>query len=261
MKTRWMAAALAGAWVALALGQAHGAEDPGTAKGDETPPAADVVEVLDRMDAAGKDFKTVRAKFDYELNQTLYEDIQKRKGELAYQAPNLLRFEFTDRPRETFVFDGRILYHQKDATKQLIVWELRLPDEPPIDSFEIGKTPFPLPFGQKKEAVLKHFTVSRDTKEEQADKAKRAVLALVPKKNTDLARDYTRVLLWIDPKQNVPTRARLYDTSENITTVDFHHIETNKGVDAGQFARPKVPEDWEIVMHAKEGGKEPPKKP
>ncbi len=73
----------------------------------EAPPPADVVEVLDKMDAAGKDFKTVRAKFDYELNQTLYEDVQKRKGELVYRMPNLLRFEFLDKPQETFVFDGR----------------------------------------------------------------------------------------------------------------------------------------------------------
>ena len=130
-------------------------------------------------------------------------------------------------------------------------------DEPAVESFEIGKIPFPLPFGQKKAAVLKHFTVSRDATEEGKDKAKRRVLSLVPKKGTDLAKDYMRILLWIDGKQNLPTRARLYDTSENITTADFHHIETNKTIDAAQFTRPKVPEDWEIVTHAKEGGTAP----
>jgi outer membrane lipoprotein-sorting protein len=218
----------------------------------ETAPPADVVEVLDKMDAAGKEFKAIRAKFDYELNQTLYEDVQKRKGELLYQAPNLLRFEFTDRPQETFVFDGRVMYHKKDATKQLILWEVRLPDEPAVDSFELGKTPFPLPFGQRKTAVLKHFTVSRDAKEEAADKDKRAVLVLVPKKDTPLARDYAKILLWIETKQYLSTRARLVDTSENVTTVDFHHIECNKDIDAKSFVRPAVPDGWEIVTHAKE---------
>ena len=101
--------------------------------------------------------------------------------------------------------------------------------------------------------MLKHFTVTRGAAEEAKDKAKRRVLTLVPKKGTDLAKDYMRILLWIDAKQSLPTRARLHDTSENITTVDFHHVETNKDLNADQFTRPKVPDDWEVVMHAKEG--------
>jgi len=255
-KIRYLLAILFGACVAA--GPALAAEPAAPPKPEPAPvaaeaaaSAADVVEVLDKMDAAGKDFKSVRARFDYELNQTLYEDVQKRKGELVYQAPNLLRFEFTDKPQETFVFDGRILYHKKDPTRQLVIWELRLPEEPPVESLELGKTPFPLPFGQKKEQVLKLFTVGRDAKEEAADKDKRAVLVLVPKKDTELAKDYKKVLLYVDPKTYLPTRARLYDMSDNITTVDFHHIEINKDVDAKQFTRPSVPQDWETVAHEK----------
>jgi outer membrane lipoprotein-sorting protein len=260
MNVLWKVAILASVGLAIGSGALRAGEpaSPPPEKPEaekpaaETAPPADVVEVLDKMDAAGKEFKTIRAKFDYELNQTLYEDVQKRKGELLYQAPNLLRFEFADRPQETFVFDGRVMYHKKDATKQLILWEVRLPDEPAVDSFELGKTPFPLPFGQRKTAVLKHFTVSRDAKEEAADKEKRAVLVLVPKKDTPLARDYAKILLWIETKQYLPTRARLVDTSENVTTVDFHHIDSNKDIDAKSFVRPSVPDGWEIVTHAKE---------
>jgi outer membrane lipoprotein-sorting protein len=260
MNVPWKVAILASICLAIGSGALRAGEpaSPPPEKPEAEKPAAeaappsDVVEVLDKMDAAGKEFKTIRAKFDYELNQTLYEDVQNRKGELLYQAPNLLRFEFTDRPQETFVFDGRVMYHKKDATKQLILWEVRLPDEPAVDSFELGKTPFPLPFGQRKTAVLKHFTVSRDAKEEAADKEKRAVLVLVPKKDTPLARDYAKILLWIETKQYLPTRARLVDTSENVTTVDFHHIESNKDIDAKSFVRPAVPDGWEIVTHAKD---------
>ena len=218
------------------------------------PPATNVIEVLDKMDAAGKDVRTVQAQFDYELNQTLYEDVQKRHGNLSYQTPNLLRFEFTDKPRETFIFDGRTLYHKKEATKQLILWELRRPQDPPVESFELGKTPFPLPFGQRKESVLKSFAVSRDAEAETADKEKRSVLVLVPKPDTNLARDYTRILLWVDMTSCLPTRARLFDTSENITTVDFHHIEINKDVNPKDFGCPEMPGDWEVIAHPKEEG-------
>jgi outer membrane lipoprotein-sorting protein len=243
---------------ALVVAAAFAAEPAAPPKPDaapvaaEAPPAPDVVELLDRMEAAGKDLKTLRAKFDYELNQTLYEDVQKRKGDLQYMAPNLLRFEFTDKPQETFIFDGRTLFHKKDPTRQLIVWELRLPTEPPVESLELGKIPFPLPFGQKKEAVLRLFTAGRDAKEEATDKEKRQVLVLVPRKDTPLAKDYTKILLWVDPKTAMPTRARLHDTSENVTTVDFRDIQTNKDVDPKSFTRPTVPQDWEVVNHPKE---------
>jgi len=268
-KTSPLIAALLGAGLALGMNSTTALaaeESPAPPKAEAAKPAAEkaaaevptaplapeVAEVLDKMDAIGKQFKTIRSRFDYELNQTLYEDIKKRKGELYYQAPNHLRFEFTDKPQETFTFDGRTLFHKNDATRQLIIYELRLPSEPPVDSLELGKTPFPLPFGQHKDAVLKHFGVSRDAKEEAADKEKRAVLILEPKKDTPLEKDYTKILLWVDTKTWLPTRAKLYDTSKNETTVDFHHTESNKDTDAKLFERPDVPKDWEVVTHPKE---------
>ena len=260
MKTRPILLMLLLAWSGLLAVTYAGESNTKTEKATPPPappapsPAPDVVDVLDKMDAVGKNVRTVRAKFDYELNQTLYEDIQKRHGDLSYQTPNLLRFEFTDPPQETFVFDGRVLYHKKNATRQLILWELRGPKDPPLESFELGKTPFPMPFGQRKESVLKSFTVSRDAEMETADKEKRPVLVLVPKPETALARDYTRILLWVDTASWLPTRARLFDTSENITTVDFHHIEINKEVYPKDFGRPETPGDWEVITHAKEEG-------
>jgi outer membrane lipoprotein-sorting protein len=252
-RTALIAIACLAAWPAAA------AETPGTgtpaapdaAAETAEPVPPEVTQVLAKMEAAGEKIKTLTARFDYELNQTLYEDIQKRQGRLVYRAPNLLRFEFTDRPQETFVFDGRVVYHVKPSTRQLILWEMRTPQEPPVEALTLGKTPFPLPFGQKQETVLKHFRPGRDAEAEQKDPKKRAVLALVPKKGTPLAQDYTRILLWVDTERWLPTRARLLDTSENITTVDFHHIEMNAEVKDDPFARPKVPDDWEVVEHRK----------
>jgi outer membrane lipoprotein-sorting protein len=222
------------------------------AKGEAPAVPADIAAVLDKMDAVGKDLKTVSAKFDYELYQMPYDDKQNRKGELSYQAPNLLRFSFTDKPTETYIFDGRNLFQQKDAAKQLVIWQIRLPAEPPVPSLELGKTPFPLPFGQRKEEVLKQFTVTRDADEEKKDKDGRTVLVLAPKPNSPLARDYTKIILWIDAKSSLPTRVQLFDQSENRTTFDFTDIQTNKELDPKSFTRPDVPQNWEIVNHPKE---------
>jgi outer membrane lipoprotein-sorting protein len=239
---------------------ACGAEAPGEpAPGPKPAPAPkapdlapEAAQVLDRMDEAGKALETLTARFDYELNQTLYEDVQKRKGDLAYRRPNQFRFEFTSSPKEAFAFDGRLLYHRQDATKQMHIWETRRPDEPPLETFELGRSPFPMPFGQKKETVLKYFAVARDPKEEAADKKRRAVLVLVPRADAKVAGDYTRIALWIEPATGLPTRMRLWDPSENITTMEFEKIEANAKVDAKTFGRPAVPESWEIVDHAKD---------
>ena len=56
----------------------------------------------------------------------------------------------------------------------------------------------------------------------------------------------------VDAASWLPTRARLFDTSENITTVDFHHIEINKDVNPKDFGRPETPGDWEVIIHGKE---------
>ncbi len=224
-------------------------ESPTTETAEPLPP--EVNTILEKMEKAGDAVRALRAQFDYELNQTLYEDIRKRKGRALYAAPNRLRFEFTDRPKETFVFDGRVVYHVKPSTRQLILWEMRTAAEEPVEALTLGKTPFPLPFGQKKAAVVKHFSVHRDGEAEKKDPKKRKVLALVPKKGTTLAQDYTCILLWVDTARWMPTRARLYDTSENITTVDFRHIQVNVDMEKNPFARPKVPEGWEVVEHRK----------
>jgi len=253
---RWVVLFGASALACLAFGgavrggQAKDAPAEATAEAAEPLPA-DVATVLEKMEKGGEAVRTLRARFDYELNQTLYEDIQKRKGRVVYAAPNRLRFEFTDRPKETFVFDGRVVYHVKPSTQQLILWEMRTADEEPVETLALGKTPFPLPFGQKRDTVVKHFGVRRDAETEKKDSKKRKVLALVPKKGTTLAQDYARILLWVDTERWMPTRARLFDTSENITTVDFHHIETNVKVEDDRFARPQVPDDWEVVEHRK----------
>jgi outer membrane lipoprotein-sorting protein len=240
------------------VGAAHAGEAASAPAEAETAEALspEVRTVLEKMEKAGEAVRTLRAQFDYELNQTLYEDIQKRKGRVLYAAPNRLRFEFTDRPKETFVFDGRVVYHVKPSTRQLILWEMRTEDEKPVEALTLGKTPFPLPFGQKKAAVTKHFHVRRDPAVEKKDPNQRKVLALVPKKGTPLAQDYTRILLWIDTERWMPTRARLLDTSENITTIDFHHIQTNVDIEQNPFARPKVPDDWEVVEHRKANAQE-----
>jgi outer membrane lipoprotein-sorting protein len=262
-KAGWAALALMA--VGLTVAAAFAAEPaappatPAAAPVADPPPAPDVEAVLDKMEDAGKNLKALSTPFNYEL-QTLYdkpEETQKRKGNLYFQSPNLLRLEFNDKDKspETFVFDGRKVFHRMDSVHELHIWELRAPGEKPVESLALGKTPFPVPFGQKKEDVLKAFTVKRDIDEEGRDKEnKRSVLQLTPKPGTSLARDYKEIKLWIDPKTGQTTRIQLLDTSENRTTVDFTKIDINQNLKANLFARPVKEGEpgWDVKLHEKE---------
>ena len=195
--------------MSLAFAPAFAAEPAPPPKAPAEPAvAADVAAVLDKMDAVGKDLKTVTAKFDYELNQTAYDDKQKRKGELQYQAPNLLRFAFTDTPPEILHLrrpqplpeEGwhQAIDHLADPAGRRSragavagTWEDAVP--PALRPAQGGGA----------EAVHRH---ARRRRGEEADKDGRTVLTLVPKADTPLARDYAKIMLWIDPKTSPARR-------------------------------------------------------
>jgi outer membrane lipoprotein-sorting protein len=119
--------------------------------------------------------------------------------------------------------------------------------------------PFPLPIGQKKATVLQFFRVSRDREAEAKDKkAGRAVLVLVPRKGSPMADQFQEARFWVDPKTGLPTRLRTVDPSDNIITVDVRDIRRDAKVEPSEFARPKVPEDWEIIPHSKPAEAPPP---
>ena len=61
--------------------------------------------------------------------------------------------------REWYLFDGRWLYEAIERVRQVTKRQIAKPGEK-IDLFDLETAPFPLPFGQKKEKILKNFEVS-----------------------------------------------------------------------------------------------------
>jgi len=230
----------------------------------DSEPLSPADQILFKMSRHGQKINTVQADFDYEMNQTLLGDIQKRKGKVWHKKPNLFRLEFTTPTKETFVFDGRRLYEKRYAAKQLIIYEIRRPDEKPVESLEIGRSPFPMPFGQKAQAVKQHFEVTLGTPDAtnsgatEPDKPAKTqpvptveVLVLTPKKKSSLAKDYKKMEFWVDTKTWLPTKIVTVDMSENILTIVFHKTVVNKKVKKNMFTAPAVPADWETIEHLK----------
>ena len=136
------------------------ADEPTKTDKELTSGDPEVDRILERLEAAGRTIKDLRSQVSYKIVNPLIEDEIIKKGELFFKSdePNsrfLVRFDQTiqeetvDRKKEWHMFDGRWYTEARESTKQIIKREV-VGKGDQIDPFEIGKGPFPLPFGQKK---------------------------------------------------------------------------------------------------------------
>ena len=113
-----------------------------------------------------------------------------------------------------------------------------------INLLKLGEGPFPLPIGQPREEVFKMFDVKKiDPK--QGDPEGTVHLELAPKPNTQFARKFKTIDVWVETKTNFPRRIATLDKSEAETRkTDLTNIQVNVGVKDDAFALEKLPEGW-----------------
>ncbi len=175
-----------------------------------------VDDVLDALDARGKDLKTLSADVKMMNVDSLGETENRvRLGHLYYQTLNnndtrfralfdkIITGKTSEEQKHDWLFKDGVLidrdYHAKtQATRQVV-----RPGEK-LDLFKLGG-PFPLPLGQSKDDVHKSFDVKKD-KPAKDDPAGSVHLDLKPIKGTDLARKFAKIDIWVDPATSLPAR-------------------------------------------------------
>jgi outer membrane lipoprotein-sorting protein len=266
---KWMLLAVA----ALACGQcayaqllsasqpapAATATEPTAASAAASAPATDpaVMAILQRLESANARFPNLSADLDYHADLTQLGDTEERKGRVYYQADagaegsGRFRVHFDnirqgEGPRtsnvEDYVFDGQWLTVRKEKVKQMTRRQVAPPGEK-IAALQLGEGPFPIPFGQKADNVLKFFAVT--TRPLQAgEPADTDYLKLVtrPERKDELKTEV--VEMWVNKSTGLPVKIIAKDTSENITTVIFGNIKTDK-LPEETFNLPQPPSGWE----------------
>jgi outer membrane lipoprotein-sorting protein len=222
---------------------------------------ADLDRVLRRVEKAGDEVQRIECDFDYDYNEQLIDEHTWRTGKLQYLKPNRFRIEFTDGGKEAFRFDGRVYVEDRPARKERYVYRLRNSADPAITDLDIDKVPFPLPFGQKRDKVLKTFDVKyggprklepwsapagKSVTTAKPDVKEYDYLDLKPRPHTSIGRDYTRIEMWIDQATGLPRQIRMEDKSERILTVRFGEARRNDQVtfDEKMFEEGPLPEKW-----------------
>ncbi len=199
-------------------------------------PAGDVNTVLEQVEARGKTIDEIRCSVVYTVEDRVAADVVKRYGEITFRRadPNplfMITFVKTvqdgilSRKRFWYLFDGRWFYEAQERSKSIIKRDVAPPGTT-IDLFSIENAPFPIPFGQKKDEVLKHFEVAFGSGADALENTDH--LVCTPKRGSRVANDYSKIEFFVDRQLHLPRRIVM--TSEDrakITTADFPKLSEN----------------------------------
>jgi len=225
-----------------------------------TAPAVGAAEmkILRDLEAAGEKHRTIRARIDYHVELRELGDSETRTGYVAYRkgdakSPTQFRVTFETlrlgAGRKTaeqvdYAFDGQWLTVAKHKIKNMTLYQLAAKGQR-IEPLRIGKGPFPLPFGQKADDMIKHFEVLTRSPRPN-DPKNTTYLRLTTRPSFVRQMSVQRIELWIDRATNLPAKIRSRDKSRNTTTVTFQKVRTNEPVAPGVFRIPRKL-GWETV--------------
>ena len=223
---------------------------------------ARVLEALDRLEKLGETIKDLQAELKLEKLETLVADRTIKEGQLYYQRNKKkirfrVSFETTLNDRlpiadpEHFVFADGWLRWRQERIKREDHYQVTRPGQPSTDLMRIGKSPLPIPIGQKTEDVLKNFQVSLIDPDKKIDpaKVKSVHLKLVPRKGTELAMSHMRLEFWMACEGYLPIRSQWENDSGDIFTADMTKVQINKNIKDRIFKLSKLPRDYEFKAH------------
>jgi outer membrane lipoprotein-sorting protein len=215
-------------------------------------------EILDALDRRGKSLKDFSASVVLTDTDIGSGDFTSNTGTVVFQRKGAddarIRVSFSKQQRGGKIFDvdhrytldNGILDDREYTKKHETVTKVLKPGEK-LDLFTLGKGPFPLPLGQKKEDVLKIFDVAKI--DPAADDPPQTVhLQLTPKAGTDFTNKFKTIDLWVDIATAMPRRIQTIDLNQTTTrTTDLTDVKINVGIGDKDFIQPDMPPNSDVV--------------
>jgi len=199
----------------------------GQAIPDATGASPQVVEILTQLERRSDGLKDIRCRITFKETDSLDMTEMTKEGQILFlmAEPNpkfLIHFERSVNAgivgkQEWYLFDGRWLTEAIERIQQVTRKEVVLPGEKQ-DFFDIEKSPFPLPFGQKKDKILKNFDVEW-VKPVSTDPSNTDHLVCKPKASSHLANKYDQLDFYVDRQVHLPRR---------VTIIGFEGFETKQ---------------------------------
>lgn len=200
---------------------------------EETPTSADdprVDEILTRLEQARNDMKDIRANVTFIEEDAIELSKRKKQGQIRFLMtdPNPLFMIHFDKvetdgvvgKREWYLFDGRWMFEVVERLEQVTKREIAKADEK-LDFFDLEKSPFPLPFGQRKEVILRSFEVDY-AEPKPNDPPETDHLICVPRPGSRLAERYDKLDYYVLRGVNLPGRVVITrNKGREVKSADF----------------------------------------
>jgi hypothetical protein len=167
----------------------------------------------------------------------------------------LIHFEKTEADgvlgkQEWYLFDGQWLYQAVERIAQVTKQEVARPGME-FDLFDLEKAPFPVPFGQKRETILRNFNVTLASPA-PGDPPQTDHLICVPKPDSRLYRKYERLDLFVHRDIHLPSRIVVTKNDGlEINTANFPDLSDksiNAGVKPTDFAKPAAWKKYKEIV-------------
>jgi len=219
---------------------------------------ASVDEILDALDARGRDLKDFSADVSLTTTDTTLGEATKRSGTIVFQnaesgnARIHIIFDTLDdgqrikKQKTEYLLLDEYLFDRNYTKKQEVKRQLRKKGEQ-INLLKLGEGPFPLPIGQPKSEVHAQFEVERIDQEPAGitPPPNSTHLRLTPRAGTRMARQFPTIDVWVDTTHHMPVRIEVPDKNlTSINTTDLTNVKINAGVAEDAFKLPAVPADW-----------------
>ena len=228
----------------------------------ETSAARTIDEILTRLQRRSDGLSDIRSEVRYVEDDRINLTQRTKLGSILFliTKPNphfLVYFEKTAVDglagrREWYLFDGRWLYEAVERLGQVTKREVALEGEK-VDLFDLEQAPFPLPFGQKKDTILRNFHVEL-IPPAKGDPPDTDHLQCVPKPDSPVYTEYDRLDFFIHRGLHLPTRVVMSKNKGlEVSTADFPDLSEqsiNAGVTKQDFALPKEWKDYRLIVEA-----------
>ncbi len=221
---------------------------------------ARIDEILTQLEKRSDGLKDIRCKVKFIEDDQINLSKRTKLGRILFQMtePNphfLVHFEKTEvdglrGKQEWYLFDGQWLHEALERIEQVTRREIVRPGER-IDLFDIEKTPFPLPFGQKKDKILRNFDVAL-APPAVGDPPHTDHLVCIPKPGSRMDGKYDRLEFFIRRDIHLPCRIMVTKSGGlEVNTAEFPDLSEgsiNTGVKKKDFKRPAAWKKYKEVV-------------
>jgi outer membrane lipoprotein-sorting protein len=219
---------------------------------------ASIDQVLNQLDQVGKNLKEFSAKLSLKEEDNLGSDVTHAGNVFFQKNPDgnvRIHVIFDQRvsngtkaaEKTEYLLDGQWLYDRNYRAKNETKRQVLQPGQK-MDLFKLGEGPFPLPIGQSAADVRNSFDVTKPAPAKD-DLPGTVHLLLVPKANTELAKKFHSIEVYVDQKTHMPVRVITEDVKQQRTsTTDMTNLALNPpgGLKEADFQLPNIEnQGWE----------------